>query len=321
LLVHEVSGGGHASTEQLSALLDDRAEPEERTFLAGHVDQCAACARELADLDSVRDLLRRLPVHLPPRDFTIPVVEAVPARPRFRRLIPLTRALGTIAAALCVLLFAADALRLGSENAAPTLDGSAAFQITTAARATAPPAKPAEAANSAAPAVTARPADAPKLAEAPKAAEVPRPAEAAKPAAPAPAAAAPPAPAPPASASGAAQAQAAGQAAARAPLAATSPAAQGTVTALAATQPPVAPVVATVAATLPAQSAGASVGDRSVPAQRSAPPAPIASPWFSPTRLTALAFAVLAAVFLAASVMLSRKARASVVGGGQRPRA
>jgi hypothetical protein len=313
--VHEVSGGGHASTEQLSALLDDRAEPEERTFLAGHVDQCAACSRELADLDSVRDLLRRLPVHLPPRDFTIPVVEAMPARPRFHRLVPLTRALGTIAAALCVLLFAADALRPGSESAAPTLDGSAAFQITTAARTTAPPAKPA------APAVAARPADAPKLAEASKAAEVPRPAEAAKPAAAAPAAAAPPAPAPPASASGATQAQAAGQDAARAPLAATSPAAQGTVTALAATQPPAAPVVATVAATLPAQSAGASVGDRSVPAQRSAPPAPIASPWPSPIRLTALAFAVLAAVFLAASVMLSRKARASVVGGGQRPRA
>jgi len=317
LLVHEVSGGGHASTEQLSALLDDRAEPEERAFLAGHVGQCAACSRELADLDSVRDLLRRLPVHLPPRDFTIPVVEAMPARPRFRRLVPLTRALGTIAAALCVLLFAADALRLGSESAAPTLDGSAAFQITTAARATAPPAKPAEAAKPAAPAVAARPADAPKLAEAPKAAEVPRPAEAAKAAAPAPAAAAPPAPAPPASASGAAQ----GQDAARAPLAATSTAAQGTVTALPATQPPAAPVVATVPATSPVQSANGIVGDQSLPAQRAAPPAPIASPWLSPIRLTALAFAVLAAVFLAASVMLSRKARASVVGRGQRPRA
>src|SRR5205823_13624420 len=93
---------------QLSALLDNRAEPSELPSLTDHVVGCDACRRDLNELRAVRDLLRRLPIELPPRSFTI----APPARPvpRFRRLVPITRALSAIAAVCCVLLFAADAL-------------------------------------------------------------------------------------------------------------------------------------------------------------------------------------------------------------------
>jgi hypothetical protein len=107
VLVSEVAGRDHASTEQLSALLDNRAEPAELPFLADHLGTCDACQQELNGLRAVCDLLRRLPVQLPPRAFTI-----APARPvaRFRRLIPVTRVLSALAAVFCVVLFSADAM-------------------------------------------------------------------------------------------------------------------------------------------------------------------------------------------------------------------
>ena len=71
--MREIGRPDHASTEQLSALLDERAEPGERWFLTDHVGECGACASELDGLRSVQSLLRALPVHMPPRNFTVPV--------------------------------------------------------------------------------------------------------------------------------------------------------------------------------------------------------------------------------------------------------
>jgi hypothetical protein len=180
--VREIGRPDHASSEQLSALLDERPEPGDRAFLAEHVDDCVVCSNELADLRSVRDLLRAMPVYLPPRSFTIPIEVALPA-PRFRRLIPLTRVLGALAAVLCVVLFATDAMQLG-DRAAPVPDGGAAFQITTAARQSAPQAKPAMSAAESGRTEAAQAAGATAPTTAPPGAPA-KPAEAAKPAAPA----------------------------------------------------------------------------------------------------------------------------------------
>ena len=59
--MREVGRAEHASTEQLSALLDGRAEPDEQGFLAEHVEECVVCSNELADLRSVRDAAARPP--------------------------------------------------------------------------------------------------------------------------------------------------------------------------------------------------------------------------------------------------------------------
>lgn len=179
--MREVDRAEHASTEQLSALLDGRAEPDEQGFLAGHVERCVVCSSELADLRSVRDLLRALPVYLPPRSFTIPVEPARPTR-RFGRLVPLTRALGTIAAVLCVVLFSVDAMQTGYDAPAPMSsvpDGAGAMHLTTRATLEAAAAAEPQAAARAAP-ESEKPADAaPKIANAPAG----PPAPAAKPAA------------------------------------------------------------------------------------------------------------------------------------------
>ncbi len=181
--MHEVGRAEHASTEQLSALLDGRAEPDEQGFLAGHVERCVVCSSELADLRSVRDLLRALPVYLPPRSFTIPVEPARPTR-RFRRLVPLTRALGTVAAVLCVVLFSVDAMQTGYDAPAPMSsvpDGAGAMHLTTRATLEAAAAAEPRAAAGAA-SESEKPADAaPKIANAPAGPPAP-PAPAAKPA-------------------------------------------------------------------------------------------------------------------------------------------
>jgi hypothetical protein len=349
--VREIGRPDHASSEQLSALLDERSEPEDRAFLAEHVDDCVVCSNELADLRSVRDLLRAMPVYLPPRSFTIPI-EVAPPAPRFRRLIPLTRVLGALAAVLCVVLFATDAMQLG-ERAAPVPDGGAAFQITTAARQSAPQAKPAmSAAESGRADAAARPAEAAKparpaataVATAPPGAPA-KPAEAARPAAPAaaaakpaePAAAAKPAESKPTEAARSAFAPAPTQAAPAAPAQAQAPPPQ----AAAAIQAPQAPAPAVAAspvgqqandaarAAAPAAAVPPALATATVPAvitgepgltiERAGPATSRTSPWLSPIRLWALGLAVVSAALLIGSFVLSRLARASARTG--RPRA
>ena len=339
-LVREVGRADHASTEQLSAFLDDRAEPEDRRFLTGHVEQCLVCANEMADLRSVRDMLRALPVYLPPRSFTIPVEPALPVRP-FRRLIPLTRAFGALAAMLCVVLFSFDAMQ-SDYSAMSVPDGAGAMQITTrstqdsAANSAMKPAESGAAARSAA--ESARPADVPKVANAP----APPPAPAAAAPAAKPAAAVAPAATPPAQPAGAlarssepvardantpgqapaesAPAAAAPRAPAAAPQQAAAPAApqqaapQQAQAKPAAPQPTIAgfaPGQPVVAPTIPAASTSAAAAARAPDSALPRPNAPPASsPWFTPIRLWSLAFALIAATLLIVSLVLSRLARA-----------
>src|SRR4051812_23643210 len=121
----------HASTDQLSALLDNRAEPAEAPFLTQHLGSCDACAAELGSLRGVRDLLRALPVHLPPRSFTIQE-DPIPLRPS--RLIPITRVLGALAAVFCAILVAMDALGTTNPQTAPLAGLSVPSQSDTAAK-------------------------------------------------------------------------------------------------------------------------------------------------------------------------------------------
>lgn len=333
----------HASTEQLSALLDDRAEPGERWFLTDHVEECGECASELDGLRSVQSLLRAMPVQLPPRNFTLPLPITQPQR-RPSRLVPITRALGALAAVLCVVFFSADALLLGSSAPKQFQDGAGAMQLTTvtktngaetpiarsaaesarpaaaesrseypasAAAAPAPPPPPAEAAKPAAPAA-AKPADAPK----PAAAVAAKPADAAKPAAPpappqAPApAAAPPAAAPPADAAAARSAAPAQAAAAPTlgPLGTVAPF-QATQQPALATMPPrsTSPVVAAP------QQAPANTGSGIAPAGdagSTAMPVRIAGVEVTLLRVVGLIFGLVAVALLIGSVALGRMSRA-----------
>lgn len=278
--------GRHASTEQLSALLDGRAESDELVFLAGHVEQCITCSHELADLRAVRDLLRALPVYLPPRSFTIPVEARRPAR-RFGLLIPLTRVMGTVAAVLCVVLFSVDAMQTGYEVPAAVQDSSAGSMQFTTTRSTMDADRAEDAAAKianapAAPAAAAKPAAAappPSLPPSGQAGQA-RPAES-KPAAPA--AAAQPAPGAPAK-----------------PQAPAAPPASQPTSAAFAPGPPAPTAV-------PGQVTGSA--PQPAQAQQSASPATVTSPWLSPIRLWSLAFALIAAGLLIASLVLSRISR------------
>lgn len=333
--MREVGRAEHASTEQLSALVDGRAEPDEQGFLAGHVEGCVACSNELSDLRTVRDVLRALPVYLPPRSFTIPIEAAPPAR-RFRRLIPLTRALGTVAAVLCVVLFSVDAMQTGYDAPASVPDGAAAMHLTTratmeAAQAT-KPAEPRAAARAAS--ESERSADAaPKIANAPAA--PPAPAGAAKPAAavaPAPTSAPPSTPLQ--SIANAVTATPAGILTRPAADAAASGRAESVA---AASPPPAQPAAAAPAQPAPAQPApGAPAKPQAQSAQAAPPasqptsaafapgaPAPAAlpapaqrpaptSPWLSPIRLWSLGFALVAAALLIGSLVLSRISRTRI---------
>jgi hypothetical protein len=310
-IVHDVSETGHASTEQLSALLDERAEPHERQFLAGHVEGCPVCSNELADLRSVRSLLRALPVHLPPRSFAIPVEEAAPPPRRFGRLIPLTRVLGTLAAVLCVVLFSVDAMRVSSNSAAAPVPADALFQISTTPRTTS--------------LAAAKPAEVQKASDTPGAAEAAKPAAAAPQSAARPSvAAAPtmtapsggaiantapqPAAPPPAADAAAGRPQPAAPQAAAAQAPATGQirsgggaAPQPTVSSFTQSQAQANP---TAVATSPSQQAANSTGV----IQR--PPEIQSSPWLSPLRLWAISFAVIAALLLVGSLLLGRIGRA-----------
>ena len=50
----------------LQAFADDELQPEERRAIAAHLEQCAACARALAELEALRDRIRRAGTHAVP---------------------------------------------------------------------------------------------------------------------------------------------------------------------------------------------------------------------------------------------------------------
>jgi hypothetical protein len=339
--VHEVGRPDHASTEQLSALLDDRAEVDEQRFLAGHLDRCVVCASELADLRSVRTLLRALPVHLPPRAFTIPVAPARAAR-RFRRLVALTRVLSAAAAILCVVLFSVDAMTKAYNVSSPMHDAPAALLIPrsatdgaaakTAARSAAESAaKPADAdrateSKPAAPAPAAQPAAQP---QAPAATPQSQPAVASGAAAPAarpneptttsPASSRSAYPAAAEAASSAATRQpgtdaaapAAAQAPAQPPAQAGPPPPQATVAAFGPTQsafaPGIQPTLAAPVVTGAAPQPQVGIGPATaVPPTVRQPTQTSGSLWLTPIRLWIVGLAVAAAGLLIASLVFSR---------------
>ncbi|MEA2640857.1 MAG: hypothetical protein QOF51_2251 [Chloroflexota bacterium] len=108
--------GEHATTEELSALLDDALTEEERLVVEAHLASCAACAAELDHLRSVVAMLHVLPDVRLPRSFAIPATQRLAAEPRFVRAAALPilrpvwlRALSGVAAAMVVVLLAFDA--------------------------------------------------------------------------------------------------------------------------------------------------------------------------------------------------------------------
>lgn len=62
--------------EQLSALLDDELDEQERAELEAHLPTCAACRAELESLRRGRALLRALPQPTLPRNFALPLAAA-----------------------------------------------------------------------------------------------------------------------------------------------------------------------------------------------------------------------------------------------------
>ena len=73
--------------EQLSALLDQELDTEQRTTLEAHLASCAACHAELESLRRTRALLLALPQPTLPRSFALPI-EAAPVRALPRQAAP-----------------------------------------------------------------------------------------------------------------------------------------------------------------------------------------------------------------------------------------
>jgi hypothetical protein len=156
--------GGHASAELLSAYLDRRAEPAEEELVRGHLAECSRCAEELAGLEAVRDLLRRLPSIAPPRSFELPEPAPLLRFPRPPFLV-WTRAAAAVAATFFVIVFSLDLLGFGADvpvtPQAQSIRAAAPTRPPAAAPSEAGPAAP-----SRAPAAAARPSGAaPSMAE------------------------------------------------------------------------------------------------------------------------------------------------------------
>ncbi|HEX6777119.1 MAG TPA: zf-HC2 domain-containing protein [Ktedonobacterales bacterium] len=147
--------------EQLSALLDNQLDPQERAALEAHLRDCAECQSELASLRQTRALLRALPQPALPRNFTLPLnfgaetttPEAAPAhrpapqreqRPRtlprareqrWKRPVQVMQWLSTVAAVLGLVLLCSSAfssihLPTGGASTAAGSNSAAAPQTT-----------------------------------------------------------------------------------------------------------------------------------------------------------------------------------------------
>src|SRR2546427_770455 len=62
----------HATTEQLSALIDEELSEPEASAVLAHLSGCEACRGELEGLRASIRLVRALPVAVPPRSFRVP---------------------------------------------------------------------------------------------------------------------------------------------------------------------------------------------------------------------------------------------------------
>ena len=128
----------HLTDEQISAAVDDALADTERGAALQHLRGCPACAVRIEQTKHVVNLVQRLPRHPLPRSFILQADDLglrtapAPAPIRFRRSLrdPL-RLLSSLAAALMVVLFVADAVRpapLSSSGGAAIAPTSALFR-------------------------------------------------------------------------------------------------------------------------------------------------------------------------------------------------
>ena len=144
--------------EQLSALLDNQLDQQERAALEAHLRDCAECQAELASLQQTRALLRALPQPALPRNFTLSLEVAVeeppavghahqpasqPARhprsltsareQRWKRPVQIMQWLSTVAAVLGLLLLCSNAfssIHLATTGASGSTNAASAPQAT-----------------------------------------------------------------------------------------------------------------------------------------------------------------------------------------------
>ena len=100
-------------SDELNAYLDGQLTADRAAQVEQHVAACAACARDLKELQATRVLVRDLPQLRAPRTFVVPAPE--PAEPRWQSLLGWGWRLGSAASAACVLVAA-----LAMNRPAPT---------------------------------------------------------------------------------------------------------------------------------------------------------------------------------------------------------
>jgi hypothetical protein len=96
----------------LSAFLDGALTPRERRRVEKHLEQCAACRRDLASLQQTVALLRAAPMVKPPRSFLLPASERARQRQwqRTRLAYGYLRVATAMATVLLVLVISGDAV-------------------------------------------------------------------------------------------------------------------------------------------------------------------------------------------------------------------
>ena len=84
----------HLTTARLSAFLDGQLSPEEQTQTEAHLQSCAVCQQQLAELRHTVALLHALPQPALPRSFVLPTaaptLTSTKATPSARLLFPVT---------------------------------------------------------------------------------------------------------------------------------------------------------------------------------------------------------------------------------------
>jgi hypothetical protein len=101
------------TTELLDDYLDDGLSPDLRSLFTAHVASCESCRRQLDELTSLREHLRKLPVSPPPAGFADRILRT--ARLDYNRRHLGVFATGAVAAGLFILLVA-GVMRMTADN-------------------------------------------------------------------------------------------------------------------------------------------------------------------------------------------------------------
>ncbi|MGH2558900.1 MAG: anti-sigma factor family protein [Thermomicrobiales bacterium] len=103
----EGTAGQHLSADNLNAYFDGELSAAARSHAESHLQSCAACRRDLADLRTTVTLLRGLPEQRPRRSFLLsPELARTSRTSWFLRLMPSLPALRTATAVVAMLLVA-----------------------------------------------------------------------------------------------------------------------------------------------------------------------------------------------------------------------